>query len=91
MEIILILALATALDLALGDPPNAIHPVAWMGKVISFLERGGHGHRPAAQFLYGLVMTLFTMALFVVPVYFILLYLEESQPDCLYHRGGSAP
>ena len=77
MEIILILALATALDLALGDPPNAIHPVAWMGKVISFLERGTHSHRPAAEFLYGLMMVLLIMALFVVPAYFILLYLEN--------------
>ncbi len=77
MEIILILALAIALDLALGDPPNAIHPVAWMGKVISLLERGKHGRRPAVQFLYGLGMTLFTVALFAVPTYFILLYLEN--------------
>jgi adenosylcobinamide-phosphate synthase len=77
MEIILILVLAVALDLALGDPPNVIHPVAWMGKAISFLERGGHGHRPVQQFLYGIGMALFTMALFVVPAYFILLYLEN--------------
>jgi len=76
MEIILILALAVALDLALGDPPNAVHPVAWMGKVISFLEKVGHGHRPVPVFLYGLVMTLFTMSLFIIPAYFILVYLE---------------
>ena len=77
MEIILILALAIALDLALGDPPNAIHPVAWMGKVISLLERKSGEFRPAVQFLYGLAMTLFTMALFAVPAYFILFYLES--------------
>ena len=39
MEIPLILVLALVLDLALGEPPNFIHPVAWMGKVISFLVR----------------------------------------------------
>ena len=77
MEIILILALALALDLALGDPPNAIHPVAWMGKVISLLERGSHGQRPVGQFLYGILMTLFTMALFIIPVYFIVVYLKS--------------
>jgi adenosylcobinamide-phosphate synthase len=77
MDIILILALAFALDLALGDPPNVIHPVAWMGKVISFLERGGHEHRPAIGFLYGMGMTLFTVALFVTPAYFILYYLKS--------------
>ncbi|MFC1970495.1 cobalamin biosynthesis protein [Chloroflexota bacterium] len=75
MEIILILALALALDLALGDPPNAIHPVAWMGKVISFLEKGGRGHYPSFQLIYGIVMILFTIAIFVIPLYFMFLYL----------------
>jgi adenosylcobinamide-phosphate synthase len=77
MELILILALATALDLALGDPPNAIHPVAWMGKVISLLEKGSKANSPTARFLYGLVMVVFTTALFVIPTYYILIYLKE--------------
>ena len=34
MEMILILLLAIALDVTLGDPPDIIHPVAGMGKVI---------------------------------------------------------
>ncbi len=75
METISIIALAAAIDLTLGDPPNVIHPVAWIGKVISFLEKGGLRLGPAGQFVYGMGMTLFIMALFVVPVYFILLYL----------------
>jgi adenosylcobinamide-phosphate synthase len=76
MEIILILALAIALDLALGEPPNALHPVAWMGKVVAFLEKFSKGHSPSAQFLYGMLMTLLTMALFAIPAYFILFYLK---------------
>ncbi|HUT68217.1 MAG TPA: cobalamin biosynthesis protein [Dehalococcoidales bacterium] len=75
METILIIALAAAIDVALGDPPDAIHPVAWMGKVISLLEKGGLKLNPAGQFLYGMGMTLFTVALFVIPIYFIFLYL----------------
>ena len=77
METIIILILAVALDLALGDPPNALHPVAWMGKVIAFLEKGGLKLHPAAQILYGAAMTLFMLALFVVPVYFVFLYLGQ--------------
>jgi len=77
MEIILVLALAIALDLALGDPPDVIHPVAWMGRVISLLERGCNGPRPVGGFLYGMGMVLLTMALFVIPAYFILFYLES--------------
>jgi adenosylcobinamide-phosphate synthase len=75
MEIVLIIALAAAIDLALGDPSNAAHPVAWMGKVIVLLEKGGLKLKPAGQFAYGVAMTLFTTALFVVPVYFIILYI----------------
>jgi adenosylcobinamide-phosphate synthase len=77
MDIILIIALATAIDLALGDPPNAAHPVAWMGGVTSFLEKGGLKPGTAGQFIYGVGMTLLTAALFVVPVYFILHYLGK--------------
>jgi adenosylcobinamide-phosphate synthase len=76
MEIILIIAIAVAIDLALGDPPNAFHPVAWMGKVISLLEKGGLKLNHAGQFIYGIVLTLFITALFVVPIYFLFWYLE---------------
>ena len=56
--------LALALDLVFEEPPRSFHPVVWAGKVISLLERGGYGRRPLAQFLYGMAVTLFTVALF---------------------------
>ncbi len=62
MEIIILTALAVIIDLALGDPPNALHPVAWMGKVISLLEKAGLRFKPAGQFIYGIIITLFTTA-----------------------------
>lgn len=34
-----ILVAAVALDLAFGDPPNRLHPVAWMGRLIASLAR----------------------------------------------------
>lgn len=77
MEILLILFLAIIIDLVLGEPPRFIHPVVWMGKVISLLERGGRGHRPTVQFLYGLGMVLITLGLFTAPAYFLLLYLKS--------------
>ena len=77
MDIIFLLLLAIAIDLALGEPHRAIHPVVWMGKVVSFLERGGRDQTPLAQFLYGTAMVLVILALFIAPVYFILLYLKE--------------
>jgi adenosylcobinamide-phosphate synthase len=74
MEILAFTALAIIIDLTLGDPPNALHPVAWMGKVISLLEKGGLKLRPTGQFIYGIAMTVLITALFVVPVYFIIFY-----------------
>jgi cobalamin biosynthesis protein CobD len=34
-----VLATAAALDLALGEPPNGLHPVVWFGRLVSAAER----------------------------------------------------
>ena len=70
------LPLALAVDLALGEPPRLVHPVVWLGKFISFLEKGDAGKSPLAQFVYGIGMSLFLAGLFVIPAYFILFYLK---------------
>jgi adenosylcobinamide-phosphate synthase len=77
MEIIIILAAAVVLDLALGEPPLWGHPVVWMGKFIALWEKAGLQGKPLFQFIYGLIMTLFTAALFALPVYFLLHFLEQ--------------
>jgi len=77
VDILLILFIALAIDLAWGEPPRVIHPVVWMGKVTSFLERGGISQRPWAQFIYGSGITLLTIGLFIAPAYFILFYLKS--------------
>ena len=77
MEMLFVLLLAIIIDLALGDPPNIIHPVAWMGKVASFLEKGAISQSRAVQFIYGAGIVIITIGLFTAPAYFILLYLES--------------
>jgi adenosylcobinamide-phosphate synthase len=76
MDILLMLPIALAIDLAWGEPPRPIHLVVWIGKVASLLERGSIGKRAWTQFAYGCGITLVTIGLFVVPAYFILLYLK---------------
>jgi len=76
VDILLILSIALVIDLALGEPPPAAHPVVWMGKVISFLKRGGIGRPPLVQFAYGSVMTLIIIGVFTAPAYFVLTYLK---------------
>lgn len=68
----LLLAAGTAvlLDIFLGDPPNAFHPVAWMGKLISFLW----GMRPSGSaplFFFGLLVLISGSAVFVTPMILI--------------------
>lgn len=77
MDIWVILLLALALDLMLGEPPRLIHPVVWMGKVASFLEKGSISQSHFAQFVYGMVMTLCLIGLFGAAAFFILLYLKS--------------
>jgi adenosylcobinamide-phosphate synthase len=43
-----VLALALAMDLAGGDPPNSVHPVAWLGRALAWgRERVGLRSAPA--------------------------------------------
>lgn len=76
MELILILLFALILDLAFGEPPSAFHPVAGMGKFISFLERFAP-QSSMTQLIYGIGMVLLSLGIFVLPIYFLLFYLGK--------------
>ena len=57
------LLLAVALDLALREPPAALHPVVWMGRLIGFLERRSPpADRPAASLAAGLAIAVLVTA-----------------------------
>ena len=60
---LLILILAVIIDLAAGDPPNAFHPVAWMGWVIGQLEKIGLRLGKYLQLFFGAFITLFVAGL----------------------------
>ena len=36
LEIILVTCFSISLDYLIGEPPNNIHPVVWIGKIIYF-------------------------------------------------------
>ena len=59
------LALATVLlaaffDVTVGEPPNALHPVVWMGRLIGALMGRRPRGRPRAEFAYGVFIVLVT-------------------------------
>ena len=59
------LLLALAIDLAFREVPAAVHPVVWMGKLASWLERIGPSHsKRTASFVWGACMTLIVPVLF---------------------------
>ncbi|MFC1992288.1 cobalamin biosynthesis protein [Chloroflexota bacterium] len=88
MEMMPIMLLALVLDLAFGEPPNSVHPVAWMGKVALYLKRIYGGHSTVGQFIHGAGIVLFTIAAFTVPTYFLLIYLEDLNPVIHIVVGG---
>ena len=72
-----VLLLALAIDLALPEPPNALHPVAWMGRAISALERLAIGRGKTAAFLIGLGMAVALPAAFGGAAWLAMLGLRE--------------
>ncbi|MCD6599008.1 MAG: cobalamin biosynthesis protein [Dehalococcoidia bacterium] len=97
MRLLFVLVLALVLDLLFGEPPRAIHPVVWMGKVISFLKKFALGSPKSSpstgrgkmrQLIYGGFMVLFTVCIFATPVYFILLYVSRFS-SIAYIVGGA--
>ena len=67
--------LALAIDLAIGEYPGYLHPVAWMGGVISMLLRPAP-RQSTARFIYGALAVCSCIALFSALAYFLLVYLK---------------
>lgn len=57
---VLVLLLALLLDLALGEPPNRLHPTVWIGNTVALAERIAPGQQAStvAQLAFGAVMAL---------------------------------
>ena len=88
MELLFVLLLAPAMDVLFGEPPRSIHPVVWIGKVISFWERFAPAQGPRYQLVYGGAMVLLTIFIFAAPVYFLLIYASQIS-SIAYVIGGA--
>ena len=89
MEPLLVLFLALVIDLLLGEPPQVVHPVVWMGKVISFWKRLAPVQDARSQLLYGSGMVLLTISIFALPAYFLLFYMSEISSIAYIIVGAS--
>lgn len=80
MSDLLLLSLALGLDLLVGEPPNAIHPVAWVGRYLTLGERWACRRSHGQELLWGALWVsggLLTL-LFFVPL--LLSSLEQWSP-----------
>ncbi|MGD8458482.1 MAG: adenosylcobinamide-phosphate synthase CbiB [Anaerolineales bacterium] len=58
------LIVAVCIDVVFGDPPNALHPTAWMGSFIRLLSKHTpKDKRAGVQFLYGSVIVALGLSL----------------------------
>lgn len=55
---VLIIVLAVALDVVVGEPPSRLHPVVWVGRVIALAGQAAPCRGKARQLGYGCLMTL---------------------------------
>jgi adenosylcobinamide-phosphate synthase len=66
---------ALAIDLVLGEPPNRVHPVVWMGRLIGFLDRRvsrGEPRRPGRERALGVLVAVIPIVVFVIAFTFLL-------------------
>jgi adenosylcobinamide-phosphate synthase len=76
----LILLLALALDLLVGDPPNRYHPVVLMGNFIRGRARLAPREGPTRRFVHGTVLVLSGVALFSLPLAWALVWVRRLNP-----------
>ena len=64
MSALLIVAVALIFD-AIGDPPNKVHPLRWMGNILGWLDRHISRKNPRTTKIKGFLSYLLVFSLFV--------------------------
>lgn len=82
-----ILAIAVLFDRFLPEPPNAIHPVVWTGRVITVLDRMAPRH-PLGAFVFGLGMVVAVVGMATFLAWICMTVLASIHP-VVYVLGGA--
>jgi adenosylcobinamide-phosphate synthase len=77
IQVIAVLVIAAGIDLIFGDPPNALHPVAWLGKFISLQLKLTPRSGKTRQFLFGIIIVLFTTGVILALLYLFEYYVNN--------------
>jgi len=76
---ILVLVLAVASDLAIGEPPSRFHPTVWIGKTIAGLEKLSP-RTPTGQLMFGVLMVVLLPGAWAAAAYVVDLGLNRAHP-----------
>jgi adenosylcobinamide-phosphate synthase len=74
-ELLAMLPLAVALDLALGEPPTWLHPTVWIGRTVSIADRLAP-KSPKAGLAAGIVVVVLITGLWTAATFFLLDWLK---------------
>lgn len=78
MDIVFMLLIALVIDLAFGEPPNAWHPVAWLGNLISFGMRLAPRRGKVKQLAFGIIIVIIAISIITASTHLLLGYLKET-------------
>ena len=85
---VLVLILAVALDRLLPEPPANVHPVVWMGRAVTALQRCAP-ESPVAAFLYGCAIVALVVGASSMLAWLLVAGLMSISP-LAYVAGGGA-
>jgi adenosylcobinamide-phosphate synthase len=74
---LLILGAALALDFAAGDPPNRLHPTAWIGRLINAIIPSLKHSSTSVEKFRGTIAATAIVALAALSTYFLLYFVQE--------------
>ena len=77
LDSLLIFCLAFLMDLIFGELPDNIHPTLWMGKVIAYFKPKIKSENSRVEKINGVLLGIFVIMLFAVPVYFVIFLVRE--------------
>ena len=77
LDAAIIAVLALAIDLLFGEPPNQLHPVVWMGKLIGLLDKHVKRGDPRHEKRMGVLVCLIPILVFVIGFTFLLAVIHQ--------------
>ena len=88
MDASLIVLLALVIDAAIGDPPNAIHPLRWMGNILGWIDRHTKRKSPRGTKVKGFLAYLLIAFIFIFISFLILasvrFFIDETWGEIIW-------